>query len=99
MGSVSEMLDVEFSPHPCEIVGGRRIVVVSALKRPVLQVLEPDGEVFAGRGWYEDVGVVSDPSPLPNIQLALRHAGVGLFTSSRVGVRTLRLEELRAVGS
>ena len=33
------MLDVEFSPHPCEIVGGHRIVAVSAVKRPVLQVL------------------------------------------------------------
>ena len=52
MGSVSQMLDVslQFSPHPCEIVGGHGIVAVSGVTRAVLQVLEPNDEVFASAG-------------------------------------------------
>src|SRR5271168_1968325 len=46
MGSVSEMFDVQFAPHPCEIVGGHGIVAVHGVTRAVLQMLEPSDEVF-----------------------------------------------------
>src|SRR5271168_3899464 len=41
------MFDVQFAPHPCEIVGGHGIVAVHGVTRAVLQMLEPRDEVFA----------------------------------------------------
>ena len=40
------MFDVQFAPHPCEIVSGHGIVAVHGVTRAVLQMLEPSDEVF-----------------------------------------------------